>query len=264
MCERSPLCSYRSLIRNARIKIYCSTFGIADGNLPVLIKNIPVIKYDCPEVSKVIRQRNILDNLKLHVAGYRLNWNPHRWIQRFRTIPCQEFLGLVIKLVAWDDGHQFSGQAVIIGFLLRLTISDCHNPESAHVDAKCNLTMNFEPSLIEVSLAKRRRHFYIAWCNHIKCNDPILWLLNMDNIFNLHIHNRRPFHSTGIFLLDIGDGRIPDVIISRLVDQLLKRALILCLIVIQSAVIEFFTNFAPVRHIPVHMRDECSVMLSCN
>lgn len=55
MCQRSTLCSYRSLIGNARIKVYGSSFGIANCNLPVLIENIPVVKYDSPKVSKIPR-----------------------------------------------------------------------------------------------------------------------------------------------------------------------------------------------------------------
>ena len=63
MCQRSALCSYRSLIGNARIKINGSALGIANCNLPVLIENIPIIKYDSPKVSKIVLQRDIFDNL---------------------------------------------------------------------------------------------------------------------------------------------------------------------------------------------------------
>ena len=55
MCQRSTLCSYRSLIGDTRIKVYGSAFSIANCNLPVLIENIPVIKYDCSKISKIIR-----------------------------------------------------------------------------------------------------------------------------------------------------------------------------------------------------------------
>ena len=84
----------------------------------------------------------------------------------------------------------------------------------------------------------------------------------MYNILYFDIRNNRLLRPNGIFFLDVSKHRIPYIIISGLIDQFLERTFILRLIIVQSAVIQFLTDPTPIRHIPIHVGNEYSIMFS--